>query len=206
MDFNEQTDLPSIIQQSPVFLTVFDAQLRLRWCNRWAWGMRSEEWIGRSTEGNIVPEDRGSWLHALRNAIDLGLTSNGTCRTTAPGLVDPARLDYRVGQVRVGNETLAMVISHDTTLQSGRPDPRHFLLTTKCKKIIRFLLSRGPSKGSAIGRHLGETSSNGQATSTLRIILANLEERGILTNGQNGYSVAPGFLDIAVDIVGNCRQ
>ncbi len=199
-------DLLSIVRQSPVFLTLFDGRLRLLWCNRWAFGFSAEEQLGTIGGQQIQPEDRPAWLHAIRVAIDLGVVSSGSYALQVSGLTSLVRLDYRICQVHIGNEPFAMEACWDTTLKSGKPDPRHFLLTDKHKKIVRFLLEHGPNKGASIGRHLKETSPNGQATSTLRIILANLEERGILTNGQNGYSVAPGFHAYAVDIVGNCRQ
>lgn len=181
------------VAQAPVYLVLFDRERKFVWANRYAFGYTAEMLTGTRTETDIHADDRPTWVHQMTLCLDLGETAAGVCRL----LASPQRLSYRMAPVRDGRGriTVALVASWDVTLKStpDTRDPRPFLFTALGRAILTYLREKGPAKGAAIGRAVGQMSSNGQASSKVRWKLADLEERGILHRTTEGYAITPEF-------------
>lgn len=67
-----------------------------------------------------------------------------------------------------------------------------FLLDPLDVQILQCVVA-GPMKGGNIGKRLGMTEANGQATPRLRILLSRLVACGILENGDDGYYLSSAF-------------
>jgi hypothetical protein len=189
-----------VVEQAPIYLCLFCRERKFLWANRYALGYRAADLVGTLTEVDLHPEDRPVWVHQMRLCLDLGETHMGTCRTLAAA----QRLAYRMAPVRDGRGRIvaALVASWDVTLlptPDAARDPRRFLLTDLGRAILAFLRARGPAKGAAIGKAVGQSARNGQASSKLRWKLADLEERGILRRTGEGYAVTPEFAALGLE-------
>lgn len=181
------------VSQAPVYLCLFDRDRRFLWANRYAFGYSAERLAGTRTEEDIHLDDRPTWVHQMGLCLELGESASGTCRL----LASAQRLSYRMAAVRNGRGQIvgALVASWDTSLKSSPDtrDPRPFMFTPLGKAILAYLREHGPAKGAAIGRAVGQVSSNGQASSKVRWKLADLEDRGILRRTSEGYAISPEF-------------
>lgn len=185
--------LLTVLSQLPVFLALLDRERRHVWCNRYAYGYSADTVVGTRGEDAINENDRPLWINHATHVLDLGETCSGICRNHSG-----VRMAYRMCPWKTGKRIVGIVVAAWNAAIQGEQSITKFLLTPTSKRIVDFLRDNGPAKGATIGKYLGETCTKGQATSSLRIIIHSLEERGVLVHSSNGYDVSPEFLALLV--------
>lgn len=199
-----------ILTQLPAYVTACDAERRVLWHNRWAFGFGPDH-LGADAADCVHEEDRPAWVRAFRLAADEGRTVHGACRTAAPDGGPELRWSYRMAPLLCdGRRCGVLVCSWDvdghpppgpppdppSAPASPRPAPPGgaFLFSPLAARIVAFLRERPHAKGLVLGRHLGLVGSGGtQASSKVRALLADLEERGVLARGPLGYHLTAPF-------------
>lgn len=191
-----------LLAQLPVYVTVCSPARAILWHNRWTLGFGDEQ-LGSDVTAFMRPEDLPAWARRFRRAADEGLPGAGTCRTDPPDGGPEVRWLYRMTPFRIrGRVEGVIVCSWDAddgpqVAPTSTPDDAEcdaFLFSPLSARIVDFLRFKGPAKGLTIGRHLGLVGTGGtQASSKVRALLADLEERGVLANGPLGYHLTPAF-------------
>jgi hypothetical protein len=197
-------DLGQLIETlafAPGYIGILALDGTIEWMNRAGYGLDLSGVIGQPGDSFIAPEDRHIWHSAFSQARHLREVSDYEVRIQVPSPPGWARVWGRIGPVLANGEVRHLIsMSHDITLSSSPSRANRFLLTDLGRRVVVYLREAGTAKGSAIGKQLGESSRAGQASSTLRMLLANLVEQGILQKGTNGYVLAPDFLPLAREI------
>lgn len=183
------------IEQAPFFLAAQGPDGRQVYVNRAAYGHEHEALVGIDAAELVVGEDRDRWRAAVAQATDLGQTPRLAVRCVAPNGMAPPKLVCRLWPVRQGGEVVgAMVMARDVSLEDeGADGVMGLLLGPLERKVVRCLLEGPALRGGAIGRAVGESSGK-QASARLRLVLAGLRDRGVLTHGPKGYQVSAEFL------------
>lgn len=106
-----------LLSQLPVFVSLFDKDRRITWSSRWGFGC-DDALLGTRPEEHIHPDDRDTWIHGFRCAIE-GQTVSGECRCHMPDGGPVTRWGYRMGPHRIGGEVVGVVsVCWDVTLTS----------------------------------------------------------------------------------------
>ncbi len=190
-------NLPALLEQLPFFVSVCDTKGTLVWTNRVIYGL-NHEILGQPSDTHIAEADRPIWWACFRRVVHFREIVDYEVKVIVPEPPGWAKLGGRlspyVKQDRVQN---VVAVAHDQTLRDVPNPLARFVLSPLGKKVISFLLRVGSAKGPTIGRHVGEVSSNGQASPKLRAVLAEKVMRGILHHVEGGYRISESFAPFA---------
>ncbi len=200
--------LEKALEQAPLFLSILGLDGRIVWCNRYAWGYDESNTTGRPSDECIHSDDRPLWEHARRICLDLGEVAYGRVRLDAPGEAMSPTVQFRMCPVREdGRIVCLMAACWDVTSEvevaatADTVSVDRYVLSPVCRAVVPDLLDGSHRKGSAIGAHIGEVTADGHASQKLRVMLANMVERGILRHGPGGYYLAEEFRPLAERLV-----